>query len=344
MESLCKYDHGSIFSPTKRLYSFGHAPEGMILYYYMTTLDLLSTEEKTSDLIIARFRNKKTRREFTIVSVFINPNNRYEAFERLNSTFLAHSLDSRKNVIVGGDFNARIGCHSDIPSHLVLSPQISSHRNSVDPTINQAGLKFLDFTAENSLLILNGRAGKNSGNSTFCGNGISVLDYILVNWDNLDSVNYLDVLPLGFSDHFPVALHVKSGTEVESQSSDCRTVIAVPSTEKCTFKAKLLQTPAPTHGPETDVDELNHYFISTLTSAAASIGFTKKKVSRYLNDKPWFDYDCRESMKKLRSLARAISKRKPGDDDSVQELKWERSQFKSLLNEKKCTKKGLKQH
>ena len=161
------------------------------------------------------------------------------------------------------------------------------------------------------------------------GNGTSVLDYILVNWDNLDSVNYLDVLPLGLSDHFPVALHVKSCVEAESQSANCRTVINVSSTEKFTTRK------APTNKPEADVDELNHCFISALTSAAASIGFIKKKVSRRLNDKPWFNYECRESMKMLRSLARAISKKKPRDDDSIQELKRARSQFKLLLNEKK---------
>ena len=128
IETVCKYDvvclsetwltepptrlyinssHNCIFAPAKPAPKTGHAPQGMIMYYNLTTLELLKTEEKSSDLIIARFRMKKNNGEMTIVSVYNDPNSYQAAFGRLNSAFLTHSLDSRRSVIVGGDFNGR---------------------------------------------------------------------------------------------------------------------------------------------------------------------------------------------------------------------------------------------
>ena len=118
-------------------------------------------------------------------------------------------------IILGGDFNSRLGYKhkdyilSDTNEFLpidssVTETDIFAFRNSQDKKTNTNGKHFVDLCMVNNLKILNGRKiGDLTGKYT-CHqyNGSSVVDYITVEPNIFDKINYFQVLPLTtYSDH-----------------------------------------------------------------------------------------------------------------------------------------------
>jgi exonuclease III len=160
-------------------------------------------------------------------------------FSPCNSTFtsnldycpfsaLEEDLENFKlkgSVVVGGDFNARtlqghdfIICDDkdvapfDLPgSYQYDNADLIPPRSNMDLGVNPYGKKLLNLCQSHNLRILNGRTiGDSLGNFTcFKYNGSSVIDYVLVSPDLIDSVMYCHVEDFSsFSDHCMISLRL----------------------------------------------------------------------------------------------------------------------------------------
>ena len=122
-------------------------------------------------------------------------------------------------VFVSGDFNSRT---SDSVDYMVYDKYLDHNlqcfhpaeiplRKNQDRITDYSGLKLLNLCLSTGLLIANGRLhdDRNVDKFTFCShNGHSVVDYLLLNFYDIVSESYFDVLSFNeYSDHAPVTLY-----------------------------------------------------------------------------------------------------------------------------------------
>ncbi len=103
-------------------------------------------------------------------------------------SFFAHLLtqiyinSESEAMFIGADFNARIGCLSDIIHECYSIPE----RTVIDTTLNQHGRDFTDFLNDAKFCILNGRFS-NDNFTSISRKGKAVVDYLCVPHDTFTS-------------------------------------------------------------------------------------------------------------------------------------------------------------
>ena len=114
--------------------------------------------DKTVDGILGvKFVYKETDSDFVVFSCYLPPENSTRG--RDAQTFFAHLLAQMylqcdcDNMIILGDFNARIGPMSDTVYDCDSIPE----RTIIDKSINQHGHEFIEFLTESKCCVLNGR-------------------------------------------------------------------------------------------------------------------------------------------------------------------------------------------
>ena len=140
---------------------------------------------------------------------------------------LLNNLHGKGDIIMCGDFNARIGKDCDfiknernggetflpLPDDYIA--QDLRHRNSKDTITNSYKRPFLDLLINNKLHILNGRTlGDTLGDFTCIKhNGASVVDYFVISENSNKYISHLTVLPFTpYSDHKPLRLRLRLPT------------------------------------------------------------------------------------------------------------------------------------
>ena len=177
---------------------------GGILVLYKTELHDHIKVINNSDENILWLRLSKDygglKRDLLLCTVYMSPENSavVTARDTLETLYeQVASFNEEESILIGGDFNARVGNLSgrvteeiDLPgkwegnSNLVPEDKrdISiRERVSEDDKTNARGYDFLDFCTSTDLCILNGRTiGDLGGRFTFIGkNGCSVVDFVL---------------------------------------------------------------------------------------------------------------------------------------------------------------------
>jgi len=162
------------------------------------------------NFIILRVKNTKSNEVIIIANVYIQPQS--EKDEALTEFFdtLQQIRESNSNsqLIICGDFNARIG-REDM-SEINLPPIIANRRLSKDSTINQRGKLLNEIIDSNDIEILNGRTINDiPGNFTYvCQSGSSCIDLFMGNPQVMNCVTSLKVLKFPHSNHFPIQLNL----------------------------------------------------------------------------------------------------------------------------------------
>lgn len=112
-------------------------------------------------------------------------------------------------IIVGGDFNIRIGTEGK--NFNVCEDIGVDIRNSKDKILGNRARKMIDFIENKGWIILNGRTiGDEEGEFTFIGpRGSSVIDYIIVNEKMRERISKFIVEERADSDHVPVCATVR---------------------------------------------------------------------------------------------------------------------------------------
>lgn len=178
----------------------------------------------------------KLKKEVIIIgTVYRNPDAsnylNYEFFEQLEAETTA-KINTYKNatIVLGGDFNARVGEELDYISYenedymdewekdkTVKLSRIPK-RKSKDKILNTAGVKLLRFCKNNELIILNGRTESDSNaEKTFINkNGSSVIDLVMTKAETyLDNKIDIKIGAKTISAHMPVEVLVKVNEKEE---------------------------------------------------------------------------------------------------------------------------------
>ncbi|MES9885080.1 MAG: endonuclease/exonuclease/phosphatase family protein, partial [Sedimenticola sp.] len=142
-------------------------------------------------------------------------------------------------IFVTGDFNGRVGHRLDYIAHDALNsatdnvlyiPDVPLDRVSQDSVTNAHGNSLLDLCKATSLRIANGRLGADKHNGAytyFSRNGSSVIDYLLLNYNDFEYVQSFAIQNFTeFSDHAPLSfsLHTRGRRNMEGINGDTEQV------------------------------------------------------------------------------------------------------------------------
>lgn len=177
-----------------------------------------------------------TQKEDTLllVNVYIPPsknNSNSENWSQL--TFYIENLTAKypnASLIIAGDFNARVGTNNEqLCSKLNwntdndIAHALKIGRFSRDRVVNNEGLRLLELCNNFNLQIVNGSTkGDRSGEFTyFSPRGCSVIDYILVPYNIINSIMDLKIGTRTESDHQPLLLSInlKDETKITDRKS-----------------------------------------------------------------------------------------------------------------------------
>lgn len=230
---------------------------------------------------------------------------------------LLFDLSAYDNIMIGGDFNCRVGmegnCYSD---EYFEGTNLSGERLSGDKTCNYRGKRLLEFMFENSFVLLNGRCDSDRpAQFTFVGSqGCSVIDHVWVRDKSLNIIKDLYVSDnVSHSSHLQVVLRLQSRTGYDHFNY-------VGSTEH----DEILQRLRWDGDKEFDytramlvsnrislplkVDDVHQNLSSAIFEVASSLSIsscpTKNASSHMYRQKPWFDRECRSARRITRQALR----------------------------------------
>jgi hypothetical protein len=109
-------------------------------------------------------------------------------------------------VIIGGDFNSRVGCLGELNKHLFENSLLIGTRRSSDSIIDSHGKKLIEIMDEANYVLLNGRSnGDYPGKHTFANaNGKSTIDLVFINSKASHYFSDLKVLPNADTTHLVI--------------------------------------------------------------------------------------------------------------------------------------------
>ena len=94
-----------------------------------------------------------------------------------------NAYDEYDNVIIAGDWNARIGTRN----HFIVDIDDVIERRCIDSVLYEHGDHLLNFPTDTHLMVLNGHINKDLDNFTsITGNGTAIVDYICTCQECLD--------------------------------------------------------------------------------------------------------------------------------------------------------------
>ena len=172
-------------------------------------------------------------KQFVIIigTVYLKPSYDMSTALDLLQIVLDDIADNFENVpvLLGGDFNGRLGSLCNLEPELFTDTNLNSERNSLDETFNNRGILLLNFMSRNGFILLNGRSkGDESGLFTYIGgSGSSTIDFAWVNLKYIELIDDFTVItaPLA-SDHFPISvdLFLPSFFEDSTKSTSVKNV------------------------------------------------------------------------------------------------------------------------
>lgn len=158
----------------------------------------------------------RDNQNFIVGLIYFNPKLEDDIWRRsLNAAFdQVNSLKLKCPIIVGGDFNGRVGEINQVNETIVSEcfANLVGERRFMDKKINMRGRLLVENFEERAFFILNGRTREdNPACFTYCGQrGNSVVDLVFCNFEFLHCIANLCVMPLVTrSDHLPVTLSLE---------------------------------------------------------------------------------------------------------------------------------------
>lgn len=154
-------------------------------------------QRKEEGIIVSRIKERRSRGDVVIISICNSGN--WKAIENtIKEIFEINREDNIIIIIVGGDFNIRIGEEGGWDEQTE-----ECNRKSKDKIIGSRAVKLIDLVSEVGGRILNGASeGDKEGEYTYVGaRGSLVIDYVFVNEVGYNIVNSFKVGERVESDH-----------------------------------------------------------------------------------------------------------------------------------------------
>jgi len=273
------------WKPAFKLNKLGRAKEGMLLGFKSTFKSHFEFYSNNGVFgLCSMYEN------ILILPFYCGPSVWESQFFTLSTELL--QISEKMNIILLGDFNARIGNGNN---DLYLNDAIDNipNRQSKDLTCNGNGKKLLRFCDDFNFLVLNGRFNDFEGDFTFSNaNGNSVIDYGLISRDLYNFVFDFHVENRLESDHFPLSLSVRLGlSSILTNNIDS----IIPLVPKLCWKdqdVNVFNFKLSNKLQNMDWDGLSIDDRTTHLHSAISQCNTRNLNSRPGKRSPWFDKEC----------------------------------------------------
>lgn len=232
--------------------------------------------------------------------------------------------DKEERLIIGGDFNARIGKEGSFSN---MEKEEKDVRNSKDKVKNAEGRKLLEMVEENGWEILNGNMeGDEKGEFTFVGGkGNSVIDYVLIDQKVKEEIKCFRIAERIESDHLPLEVEIYGETEKEREDKKQERVRRVWTEEgRKLFQEKVSRIVFEEEGVSPMMKEM----IQKLNEAV-----TRKRIifqNKRIGHKGWWDKECAE---KKREARKALGDWRRGNIDKGR-YEERRKEYKKLRETK----------
>ena len=257
-------------------------------------------------------------------------------------------------IITVGDFNARTKNLDDVlrgekdedQYNINFFSQIDTKRANQDHTINKFGRQLIEYCIATRSYIANGRTlGDLQGKFT-CHewNGSSTVDYAVINETMIDYVHSFCVLdPNTGSDHNPIKLKIRTPNEIKKDSIHLNNTKRIKWNDhtKSDFELSLKSTKTIEHinkiskmldNPNSNSDDIVKEFTNIITPDVKTK--IKKKPVKKQKTKKWYDYSCYEMSRKLKNVAKLLSK-SPSNPHIRGSFCKTRKEYKKLIKMKK---------
>lgn len=268
----------------------------------------------------------KDGKKFVIISV-------YNSGEILKlEKEIRRTMEERREeyVIIGGDFNIRIGEEGGVDE---AGGDLG--RKSKDKIIGNGGRRLMELVGETGGYILNGTAkGDKEGEFTYIGpRGSTVIDYVIVNETCNEFVQEFKVVERIDSDHLPLVLELdvsledkaEEGKEDGEDKSERRTRICWDE-EACMMYKENTEGESWAEATERlKTEEKWEKLKNIIDKALVRKEIRTRKIE--LGERRWWDKSCTRGKRKLK---RMLGKWKKGKEDI--NFYWEeRKKWKDML-------------
>ncbi|KAI4475510.1 hypothetical protein M0802_015130 [Mischocyttarus mexicanus] len=230
---------------------------------------------------------------WTVLTVY-NGEGMKEIGEKLDR--MVSEEEERGILLIGGDFNARIGTEGEI-----YDGEQEEGRKSKDGTKNAEGEQLLRLTEERGWHIANGNIeGDEKGECTYVGaKGATVIDYVLMNTAGLSKIRRFEVEERTESDHLPLSVQCEIDgiyRRKKEKEVSTREVINWSKEKIVEFKERTKTKKFTKERLEDSWKELHE---GTRGCMAREIIRQRKRVIR---EKFWWDKECTREKRKVKKL------------------------------------------
>jgi len=333
----------TITSPAIKNKQKGRASGGIALGYNVSNFELVKIIDNSNLWIFCKLRHKLTNTNIIIGVSYINQATDIEvALELLELVFLDINCNyPNEKVILGGDFNARVGNLGYVDPELV-NPDIHEFRKSIDAKVNKRGKLLINSLENHGFVLLNGRCNQDyPGNFTYNSNvGLSTIDLIWVNRNMLNYTNSFKVLTdFAVSDHDPCKLTlslINKNYFVEGNGTISTRINWEPGKNQM-YTTKMEQLIVKMEQQPTEINGMYTHIKNMILDTAYQCDMVKSSVvSKQVNvkDKPWWDTECNEGKKQVRA-SRKQCKLNDYDPENIKLAKIAKNNFKLLCKNKR---------
>jgi len=244
-----------------------------------------------------------------------------------------------EGIIIGGDFNTRIGELGNID---IMGNECI--RKSKDKVIGNGGRKFIDMIHEKGWYILNGSTEGNwEGEFTYVGaRGSTVIDYAVVNEYVNDKIVKFEISERVDSDHMPLSLVLEKEEEEEEEEKEEKSqeewkrVICWDEEARKLYKANTEEGEEGEKGwiQGEEITERKWEKIKETIQAALVIKKVKQR-RRKIGHKDWWDKSCTKRKREVKRKYRRWKKGLGAKEDYLEEKR----NLKEWVEKKKKTKR-----
>lgn len=245
-------------------------------------------------------------------------------------------------IVIGGDFNARVGETGDVDPAIIEATCLSPTRTSYDRLTTPRGALLSELMMSHGFVLLNGRTPGDA--PAYTGNrGNSVVDLVWIDVPHAHLVSSLSVAYTPhLSDHHPVEIELLFTQPLPTENRETnfrRQCRLVWDSAKADDYAILLQNANFQPGPAShtvSIEDWNDLLTGRIRDAAHKLQMISKPMPLVSTrcDKPWFDQDCRKAKKLLSKSVREFKKHPLSNEHNANYLSAKR-EYKNLVSTKK---------
>jgi len=290
----------------------------------------LIISKENEELVMTELNSGKER--LKVVSVYGRQEHR-KIGEKINE-FIGDEEEGK--IIVGGDFNIRIG---ELGGRNMEEGDVE--RYSKDKVIGNGGKQLVEWIMEKGWYILNGTIeGDWEGEYTYVGaRGNSVIDYVVVNEEMRDRIRLFKIGEKVDSDHLPLEIEIveeegrKPEQEQEKIEEEEEIEVVIwdkEAIQKYNEKTEEMSKMEDQGVCELETVEEKWERLKRIVHGAMVKRKVRRRKKKEIGHKDWWDRSCTKKKREVKRIYRKWREGKVGKEKFLEE----KTKFKELVEKK----------